>query len=82
MVESWVWPHQNQAFIANENANGNEYDNGKGKGKRQRQKDMITATAMKMVSRILLVILRHCEKGSPEYPLLQTQIGMWFLTLQ
>ena len=30
----------------------------------------------------LLVILRHCENGSPENPLLQTHIGIWFLTRQ
>ena len=30
----------------------------------------------------LLVILWHCKNGSPEYPLLQTQMGIWFWTLQ
>ena len=32
--------------------------------------------------RYLLVILIHWENGSPLKPLLQTQIGIWFLTLQ
>ena len=81
LVESWVWPHQNQAFIhcrqqQMEMNMAMAKESGQDKVKRRRQRQE------KWKPHILLVILRHCEKGSPEYPLLQTQMGMWFLTLQ